>query len=64
MGDDKKIQWNQQIEIAVILPLIDDYIKLEIWDQNNEIGATDAIIGSIPIKLSNVLAGIYDIPFW
>jgi hypothetical protein len=32
MGDDKKIQWNQQIEIAVILPLIDEYIKLEIWD--------------------------------
>lgn len=55
MGDDKKIQWNQQIEIAVILPLIDEYIKLEIWDQNNELGATDAIIGSIPIKLSNVL---------
>ena len=32
MGDDKKIVWNAQIQIAVVLPLIDEYIKLEIWD--------------------------------
>ena len=47
-----------------MLPLIDDYILLQIWDENNEIGATDAIIGSIPIKLSRVMEGIYDNPFW
>lgn len=47
-----------------MLPLIDEYLKLEIWDENKEIGATDSIIGSIPIKLSRVLEGIYDEPFW
>ena len=47
-----------------MLPLLDEYIKLEIWDENKEVGAHDAIIGSIPIKLSRVLDGIYDNPFW
>ena len=43
---------------------MDDYLKIEIWDENNEVGATDTLIGTIPIRFSRIMSGAYDEPFW
>jgi len=43
---------------------MNDYIKIEVWDENNEAGASDNLIGCIPIRYSRILEGMYKDPFW
>ncbi len=43
---------------------MDDYMKIEVWDENNEVGATDNLLGCIPIRYSRILDGDYTDPFW
>jgi hypothetical protein len=39
-------------------------MKIEIWDENNEVGASDNLIGCIPVRFSRIMQKVYDEPFW
>jgi len=43
---------------------MDDMIRIEIWDENKQFGESDYLIGCIPIRVSRIISGGYDEPFW
>ena len=59
----KTIHWNEQFIIPVSLPVLNDELKFEIWDQNDGL-VKDTIMGSIPISISQIAKGGYDNPKW
>ena len=61
MGKDKELRWKQQIVIPVTLPIINDWLKLEIWDENEGL-VKDTIIGSIPLQISKIANGDFAKP--
>lgn len=54
-----QIHWNQQFVVAVQKPVIRDTINLEVWDANSG-GADDTILGSIPLKIRDILKNRYE----
>jgi len=58
------ITWDAQFLFAVDMPIMDDMIKIEIWDENKELGKSDFLIGCIPIRISRIMEKGYDEPFW
>lgn len=43
-----EVVWNKQFVFPIQVPVFDDVLKLQVWDQNDS-GKEDLILGSIPI---------------
>lgn len=51
--DTNEVNWNQKFIFPVQIPEFTDYLKLQIFDENEK-SDTDLLLGSIAIKISDI----------